>query len=84
MSNDIKINLTQYGKGIITMSNKRPNFKILPNQIWRNTSSERHVITVNVDKLKGIIKFRLLADNDIGHMSERIISDFLYWYTFVQ
>lgn len=64
------------------MSNKR--FTLLPNQIWKYEGSERYAIIVNVDKLEGLIHFRLLADNDSGHINTRIISDFLYWYVFIQ
>ena len=62
------------------MSNKR--FTLLPNQIWKYAGTERYAIIVGVDEQ--IIRFKMLADNDNGHIHKRFISDFLYWYLFVQ
>ena len=64
------------------MSNKR--FTLLPNQIWKYAGTERYTIIVGVDELEGVIRFRMLTDNDSGHINTRTISDFLYWYFLIQ
>jgi hypothetical protein len=62
------------------MSNKR--FTLLPNQIWKYAGTEEYAIIVGVDEQ--IIRFRMLTDNDNGHINTRTINDFLFWYFFIQ